>query len=173
MARPQSSDYLQNFRFQARVVDGADFFAFNPGAVGVEGEAGFQSISFPERTFEVSEYREGTFKYTKKQAGVPSFSDVSFMRGMVFSDTGFYDWGVASLGGAEYRADIAIYVDQRANVSPGIAEKLSQGPARTLILREAFPIRDKPGGDLDATSSEIHIAEIDCAIEWFELIIQA
>lgn len=168
MARPQESDFLQNFRFHARVTDGPDFLAFDPGAVGVDGEAGFQSITIPEESYESSEYRKGIYKYTKKYPGIPTFSDCSMMRGIVATDTTFHDWAVATRGGAEYRADVLIEHHHRQDAPADIGESIAAPAARAYLLHESFCIRAKPGSDLDATSGEVSVAEVDISLEWFE-----
>lgn len=168
MARPQATDFLQNFRFHAEVTDGADFLSFNPGGVGVDGEAGFQSITIPEETFEASEYREGIYKYTKKFPGIPTFSDVTLMRGIVATDTSFHDWAIATRGGAEYRADVQVQHHHREDAPGGTGESIAAPAARAYLLHEAFCIRAKPGADMDATSGEVSVAEVDIALEWFE-----
>jgi len=171
MARTEDSDFFQNFRFHARLVgtDEEGWFKYDPGEVGVNAEAGFQSITIPEETFEASEYREGIYRYTKKQPGPPAYSDASFMRGVTKQDTAFHNWALATRGGGEYRADIEILQLHRTEVATGAGENFEPNAARQIILHHAFPIRVKPAGDMDATSGEISIAEIDCAIEWFEL----
>jgi phage tail-like protein len=172
MSRTLESDFLQNFNFHARI-DGADdegWFKVDPGEVGVNGEAGFQSITIPEESFESAEYREGIYRYTKKQPGPPTFSDASFMRGVTRLDTSFYKWAIASRGGAEYRADVLIHQLHKSEMPSGIAEAFQPDAARTIKLHECFPIRVKTAGDLDATSGEISIAEIDTSVEWLEVL---
>jgi len=173
MARTVASDFLQNFSFHARVIAGADFLKENPdelaAPVGGESEAGFQSITIPEESFEATEYREGIFKYTKKQPGPPTYSDASFMRGVTRRTSSFYDWGVATRGGSEYRADIQIEQYHKTGRSDGATAQGVDKPARVIVCRECMPIRIKIAGDLDATSGEISIGELDVAVEWTEL----
>lgn len=180
MARASSSDYLQNFRFHVSTVDTpmpTDPIAFRGDAAdspGVGGVAGFQSCSLPEITIEASEYREGTFKYTKKFPGPPSISDVSLMRGVVRKDLAFYNWAVATNSGGEYRATIKIDQFGRGPIgalTPAENATISDTPARTIICYECLPIRVKPGADLDATSGEIAMAECDFALEYFEVVV--
>ena len=169
MARTESSDFLQNFRFHVRVIEGPDFLQFNPGEVGVSAEAGFQSVTLPEETFEAAEYREGIYKYTKKFPGPSSFSDVSLIRGVVKSDSGFYRWGATQRGGGAYRADIQIEHHAREDVPVGFGEAIAGKVARGILCHECLVLRSKPGADFDATSGEVSMAELDFAIEWYEL----
>lgn len=179
MARAASSDYLQNFRFHVSTVDTAmeaDPIAYRGDAAdspGVGGVAGFQSCSMPDITIEAAEYREGTFKYTKKFPGPPTISDVSLMRGVVKKDLAFYNWAVAVNSGGEYRATIKIDQFGRgptAALSPAENPSISELAARTTICYECIPIRVKPGADLDATSGEVSMAECDFALEYFEVV---
>lgn len=173
MARPEASDFLQNYRFHVRVTSGEDFLSFNAvGDVGIDGEAGFQSVTLPEETFEAAEYREGIYKYTKKFPGPSTFTDVSLMRGIVRNDTGFYRWGAVQRGGGEYRADILIEHHHREDAPLGVGEKpFAQKAARSVLCHECLLIRAKPGADMDATSGEVSMAECDFAIEWFEMYV--
>ena len=104
MARSQATDFLQSFRFHVKSLNRAGDFPdplqFGSDA-GINGEAGFQSVTLPELSTEAVEYREGTFKYTKKQPGVPTVSDVTMMRGVVKTDTDFYDWLIRGISGGE------------------------------------------------------------------------
>ena len=190
MARAQATDFLQNFRFHVETIDRAGT-GWNPidynrtssgngGNTGVDSVAGFQSCSLPDVSMDAVEYREGTYKYTKKFAGVPTISDVSLMRGVVVKDTAFYDWIIRAVSGAEYRADIQIKQFTRNNMvlpdgggeaewSVGENAIIPPKCARTYICHECLPTRAKPAGDLDATSSEVAMGECDFALEWFEV----
>lgn len=168
MARTRETDYLQNFRFHARVVDGPDFLAFESEG---QGEAGFQSITLPEETFEVAEYREGNYKYTKKFPGPPTFSDVTLMQGIVNRNTTFYNWGLAGRGGSDYRCDVEIVQFHGDDVQDGVAGKITSPGSRITKLHEAFAMRHKDGTDLDATSGEVSIQELDLSLEFYEVIV--
>lgn len=176
MARVQETDYLQGFRFHVRI---ADFAGDNAGELlGITlpgiGEAGFQSVTIPDMSIEPAEYREGIYKYTKKFPGPPTFSDVSLMRGIVSRDTRFFDWGIATQVGSQYRADVEILHYHRANFNnPNTAVENAGLPglaSRIYKCHECFPIRAKPTADFDATSGEVSMAELDFALEWFEIV---
>lgn len=171
MARPQLSDHMQGFRFHAKIEDGS------PNTTGLAyteadhlegGEAGFQSITIPELSLDPVEYREGTYTYTRKYPGVPTVSDVSFMRGVLVGDTSFFDWVLAAAENREYRANIQIWHYHRNEpvVTGGGVQPAS---IRYLKLWNAFPTRVKPMGDLDASSGDVSIMEMDCAVEQFTI----
>ena len=174
MARAQSSDFLQNFRFHVRATLAGG--AGNPiGLTRPElGEAGFQSVTIPDVTFEAAEYREGIYKYTKKFAGPATFSDVSLMRGVIATDTQFYDWAMRSTQGEEYRADLEILHFSRADYPTGGGKTenvtLPDTPSRVIKCWECIPIRGKPSADMDATTGEVSMAEMDIALERFEIL---
>ena len=152
-------------------------------AIGTDAGAGFSNVTTPEISTEAVEYKEGTMVYTRKYPGNPTMSDVTLSRGVARLDSSFWDWlRVVVEGGpvggitAEYRVDLDIKHYHRdtslIRTAPGFenATDLSQDlPARTYHVREAFPIRHKVAGDLDATASEISIMEIDVAYEHFEI----
>lgn len=192
MARAQATDFLQNFRFHVVTIKAAGEVLWEPigyertdegttgGNTAIKSEAGFQSCSLPDTSMDAVEYREGTYKYTKKFAGVPTIGDVSLMRGVVVKDLAFYNWMVRAVGGSEYRADIGIKQFTRKNVSdPGGTGSIATGAeyaevpvdcARIYKCYECLPTRSKGGGDLDATSSEVSMGECDFALEYYEIV---
>lgn len=187
MARPETTDFLQNFRFHVRVAGAspdspsADFLTYTEnGGPAIGGEAGFQSVSIPDVTIESTEYREGTFKYTKKFPGPPTIGDVSLMRGVVKNDTKFFEWAISTISGGAYRADIDIYQFSRSPLPSAAAISAdeytsvsAQPPARIYHCYQCLPTRAKPAGDLDATSGEVSMAECDFALEYFTVEVQA
>lgn len=168
--RPAESDLMQAFRFHviAANENDEDPLAFTT-AEGFEGggQAGFQSVTLPEVSVEAIEYREGTFKDTQKYPGVQTVTDCTLMRGIAKTDTTFHDWVMNSINGEAYRATVTIYHFQRTQMGSTPSD-LGQD-FRRIICHECIPIRAKPGGDLDATSGEVSMAEIDFAMEKFEL----
>jgi len=184
MARAITEDFLQNFRFQVEMANQAGSFNYFTGdsasnADRPGGVAGFQSCTLPEISSEATEYREGTFKYTRKFNGVASVTDVSLMRGLALNDSALFSWMMDAIGGGESRADIAIKQFSRGALTvlengvsvPGEGDYAEADGAQTRIYTcfNAIPIRYKPGADLDATSSEVSVQELDLAIEFFTI----
>jgi phage tail-like protein len=173
--RPVYQDFMQVFKFHAEaiVTGGDDRFA----AAG-RPQAGFNNITLPELTTEIAEYTEGQDIYGMKQPGRPTVNDCTFQRGVAVQDSAFWDWArQVAEGSGEYRATVKIKQYHRVNalVRPFPAtgqENLTRidlsAPSIVYHLYQAFPIRCKPGGDLDATASDISIAEMDVAFEHFE-----
>jgi phage tail-like protein len=147
-------------------------------------QAGFSAVTTPEATAEAVEYREGLDIYTQKYPGIPTMSDVTLSRGATRAVSAFWAWmRIVLEGRAEYRAatlEISHYhrdtmltrpypVQSDVNLVRVDVEKIPAA-ARIYRLNEAFPIRCKVGGDLDATASEISISELDVSYESFEII---
>ena len=174
MARAQVSDYLTGMRFfvttpSANYLPAADNYL-------AEG-AGFQAVTTPEMTQDAVEYREGTWVYTRKYPGVPTMSDVTLSRGMTHKDTTFFDWASRAITGDEYRADVVIYhlhrkdVTRQTGQTDGSTNKpsIDLDSSKQYKLYEAFPIRCKIAGDLDSTTGDVSIGELDVSYEYFEV----
>jgi len=163
MARPESSDMMQSFRFHVIAENGQITYSDSQ-----RGEAGFQSVTLPELSTEAVEYREGHFTYTRKYPGVPTVSDITMMRGITRRDTAFFSWVKTAAEGGEYRTNLTVYHFPRdAKRSPDKIADLSK--ARKYNLFECMPSRVKFAGDLDATSSEVSMAEVDVACDFFDI----
>jgi phage tail-like protein len=162
---------MQGFRFHVTAENSnqQNPLALDRGA-GYEGaaQAGFQSVTLPEITVEASEYREGTFKWTQKYPGPPTVSDCTLMRGVTKEDTLFHQWVMSSVDGAEYRCNVTIWHYQRAEM--GMANQAEVADTvRRIVCHECVPIRSKPGADFDSMSGEVSLAEVDFAMEWFDI----
>lgn len=199
MGRSAATDPLHAFRFHARMVPGdaspvngipgaspgdvLQPFEAGPGYIAGQGaEAGFQSITSPELTQEMAEYREGIRTYTQKFPGVPSVNDITLIRGCARFDTAFFAWILAAAEGDEYRGDLTLYHIQRPKRSVAITTgasgsaqmaateiELTDANTKRYILRDAFPIRVKIAGDLDASTSDVSLSEMDVAYERFDV----
>ena len=86
MPRSVGEDQLQSFRFRVLEVQGG------PGIFDDEDPvAGFNNITIPGITFEVTEHRVGNQKFTRKFLGVPTFEDCTMTRGILLGDTTIFD----------------------------------------------------------------------------------
>jgi phage tail-like protein len=187
MARSQAQDFLQGFRFHVEMSgDGENYLTLDADtAVRPGGRAGFQSCTLPEVSAEVTEYREGTMKYTRKFNGVATVTDVSLMRGLALNDSALFSWMMDAVGGGEHRRDISIKQYTRAALfAPSGANAALSDPnegdyvgaagadqARSYNCFECIPTRCKPGADLDATSAEVSVQELDIALEYFTITV--
>ncbi len=185
MARAAATDPLHSFRFhvKASTVLGLGGFRNDPlqpgvghadgGVIGEQPEAGFQSATTPEFTVEVAEYREGVKTYTEKYAGIPTVNDVTLMRGVARQDTAFLDWVVAAIEGAEYRSDLQYFHatrEGRSAPSFNATDDFTPSNSKVYTLFNAIPIRVKVSADLDASTSDVALAEIDIAYERFTAV---
>lgn len=163
MARTEASDVLHGFRFHVVTENG--FAKYTDSELG---EAGFQSVTLPELTVEAVEYREGIHTYTRKFPGVPTVSDMTFMRGVTKKDSSFYDWVRAAAEGGEYRTNLTVFHWHRDG-KQAIDKVADLDKARKYNCFECLPTRVKPGADLDATGSDVSLAEVDVALEYFTI----
>ena len=179
MARSVSKDYLQNFRFTVTVIDGC-------GAaedISEASSAGFHTCTTPEGTLATVNYREGQYQWTRQQPGIASMSTVTLTRGVARTDGTFFNWWMNCAGGTSgaggrasnlgigYRATIAISHFDRNFLTedrgPQDPRKLT--PALVYILFQAFPVKHKPASNLDATSGEVSLAELDLSYEYYNI----
>lgn len=153
MARAESTDFYQNFRFHVK----------DPSGGFLAPLAGFSAVTTPQYTTEAAEYREGTYIYTRKQTGVPSTEDITLSQGVARRDSDFFNWARTAIEGGEYRTDLVIGHFHRADrpLNP------IGTPSKVYQIFDAFPVRMKIAGDLDGTSGDISIAELDLAYEHF------
>lgn len=183
MARAAATDFLHSMRFHV-TTDAALGAGLQPEVFGANVPAGFMSCTTPEATTEAVEYREGQFNYPMKFPGNTTVSDVTLQKGVAPSSSNFWNWlRVVIEGSGEYRTTMTIKHYNRSvltNARPtattsssSMATSSAAGPdakaSRTYKLYEAFPIRHKVAGDLDASSSDISVMELDVAYEYFDV----
>jgi len=188
MPRAAASDPLHSFRFHVRsnnapAINGAGDDILQPDGtedgyiIGNGTEAGFNSVTTPELTVENAEYREGVRVYTMKFPGVPTIADITLNRGVARYDTAFFNWVLAAVEGNEYRTDLIIFHVQRPALEQ--TQDTTKGPnidvtgdgivSKLYKLYECSPARVKPAADLDASTSDVSIAELDVAFERFDI----
>lgn len=187
------NDFLQNFRFHLLDVSFSTSgipFVFNP-------IAGFSSISSPELTLNTEEIEEGNSKFVHHVRRKVSCSSVVLSKGVEIIDTSFWDWFVATANrlasGGNFsvsgrRRDLVLvqftnygigtqaegFSDFLSNISvlgggfiPDFRGSLKV-PGKAWLLKDCFPTRYKPTSDLDATSGDISLEEIEIQPRYFE-----
>ena len=174
--RAANTDFMQGFRYHviaSKFGGGTDPLQGVGDAADARGgggvDAGFQSVTIPELSVEASEYREGTFEWTQKYPGPPTVSEITLMRGVTKKDTAFYEMVLASIRGDEYRADVDIYHYQRSEMQYATSAEPGED-TRHIKCGECFAIRAKPAGDLDSMTGDVSLAEVDLAIEYFDIM---
>lgn len=152
MAKARSNDYFQLFRFRVKDIGGQ-----------MEAAA-FASITIPTMSTPEVTYREGTFKYTLKQPGIPEFDNITLRKGVARRNTDFFNWIKKNIEGGEYRTDLVIHQFHGSQANPNVEEGMAK-----YTIKDAFIVSYKPSDDLDASSSEIAFEEIVIAFESFEV----
>lgn len=177
MARSLSTDFLHNMRFHVTVVD--TVVGNNPNSFLIGGAnnqpAGFVSCSAPSMTADAVEYREGSYIYARKYPGFPAVGNVSMSRGVVKGDSSFLVWMFHTISGpGEYRADLDVKHFHRDGLYAGggaaiteVSNIQDKDPARTYQLKQCFPTSHKVAGDLEASSADVSVMELEVALEYF------
>jgi len=161
MARASTNDLLQNFRFHVKAARAGDDVDILPFTNPEDGEAGFQSVTIPEVSADAVEYREGTDTWTRKYPGPPTVGSGSLMRGVAKEDTVFWEWMLNMINATEeFRCDLTIHHFSR-DESPDVGGAAS----RYYVCYNCFPTRVKPAADLDSTSGDVSVAELDFELE--------
>lgn len=179
MARAKAQDFLHNFRFQVSITGADDTPGLPMGSSADESpSAGFSAVSIPEISQDAVEYREGHYVYARKHAGLPTVSNVTLSRGVALQNGRCWTWiqNVVE-GNFEYRADMNIFHYHRdakpatTSSDVGGVETFPDTTRAGIVYscKNVFPIRYKPSSDLDGTSSEISIQELEVAVESFSV----
>lgn len=132
--------------------------------------AGFNTCSSPEMTIGLVEYQEGIETYRRKYPGEPTFGPITCTKGVVKTDTTFFQWILSAAENQPYRTDITIYHFHRDDVA-GLTNYQASIPTRQLKLKNAFGTRVKLGSDFDAMGAEISIEDLDIEYESLSLSI--
>lgn len=159
MARAIDTDFYHNFRFH--VVD--------PAGGNLDPVAGFRTATVPEISIDAPEYREGTYKFTRKYPGIPKVGEIQLSKGVAKKESDFLAWLRKGIDGGEtYRSDITI---QEFHIGDEFG--IDGAPSRLIRLLEVFPISVKISADKDATSSDVSITEATLAVEEIEVSLVA
>ncbi|MFA4971296.1 MAG: phage tail protein [bacterium] len=141
---------------------------------------GYQSITMPELTLEVDEVKQVNSMYKKYVYSGGSVGAITLMRGARCYDDTFYQWITRALRGIDMVPRNLLLI-QFTNINTKNKDDLevmlpiaieawesSQFlPGRVWLLWNAIPTRYKPGSDMDATSGEVSIMELDVQVEAF------
>jgi phage tail-like protein len=161
-ARSQSTDFFSMNKFQ--VLDTQGILNLNTPA------AGFNTCTSPEMTLGVAEYQEGIEAYRRKYPGEPTFAPITMTKGIVKTDTTFYQWVIAGAQNQPYRTNLIINHYHRDDVS-GLVNYAGATPTRVIRLFNAFATRVKMGSDFDSTAADVSIEDLDVEYEYFGLYV--
>ena len=160
MARAVLTDPYHNFRYHVK--------ATKAGSIDPLGvvTAGFTAVTMPEQNVESAEYKEGTMVYRRKFPGDVTFGPVTLSRGVVGNTGEFWTWMNQTATGGEYRIDLEIHQFHRTDVTSQ-SDYSGLKAKRIIKCLECIPTRVKPGSDMESTSSDISIQELDIEVESF------
>lgn len=163
--RAMTSDPFNNARFF--VTDSGGFLKRD---TIVEAVAGFNTCTMPEMSQAHVEYQEGIWTYKRKFPGDVTFNTVTLTKGVMLREYSFYKWMKAAAENRAYRTKLSIWQFHRDDIKGAkVFDFRNAKPSRIIHLHQALPGRNKIGSDLDATSHEISIEEMDVEYEWFEI----
>lgn len=184
MARTASSDAVDKFRFEARVITDSTFAAALAKPVEFIPNAGFTEITIPKTTVTVTEYRENVnTPNVKKQPGLVKYEDLVLRKG-VTDNQDFYNWlnstnsvvlGISSTltaissGFTEFATVPTQELFYRRDMVVSVKDRTGQY-VKHWFFYDCFVSGYKPGNDLDANAAEKLIEELTIS---FETMIQS
>jgi phage tail-like protein len=190
MAQRRFLDMMQQYPFW--VLD-ASGFAGNPLFTVFDPVLGFSGCTTPEITVETKEIQRGNWEFKTPVVKSASVSAITLQRGARFYDSDFYNWisgairGVqpirrnlviihflgfrlqrftASRTGLIQPGQSGVQAEVVLNASGQAGVPLDRIPGRAWFCGGCLPVRYKPGGDFDATSSDVSIMELDVQPEY-------
>jgi len=173
-SRSRLEDLLRSNRFWlVDVIPSSTFPFFVLGAPFM----GFQSITMPEITLNTDESKQVNSMYPFQTYIGANVSPITLTRGCRVYDDTFYQWVQRAIRGIDMNprnllliqyTDINLSTYTGASVEMPVAmeawEVAQFLPGRAWLLWDAIPVRYKAGTDLDGTSGEVSIMELDIAI---------
>lgn len=173
--RGKKTDLMQAFRFHVTAFSGdiggdplQPKYQIDREGFETQGVAGFNNVTTPEVSIEPAEYREGIMTWTQKYPGPPTVSDITLSQGVMKRNTAFFDMVMIGIEGGHYRSDVTIYHFDRDKMERAVRAEVGDDLLR-IECGECFATRAKQIGDLDATSGEVLLGEVDLAVEKFSI----
>jgi len=190
MAQRRFLDMMQQYPFW--VLD-ASGFQGNPLFSVFDPVLGFSGCTTPETTVEIKDIQRGNWEFKNKVVKSADVSAITLQRGARFYDSDFYNWITGTIRGVQpVRRNLVLihylgfrlqrFVASRSGlIEPGqsgvqaeavlnaagqVGVPLDRIPGRAWFCGGCLPVRYKPGGDFDATSSEVSIQELDVQPEY-------
>lgn len=194
MSRKRFFDYLQNYAFHVADVTPSlrpPFFT-----MGTPFPYSFNSCSMPEIQLEIESFRQVCSMYQTHVVNGASVSPISMSRGVLSTDSSLYRWMSRSITGEDrVHRDLVLLHSSSFSLFHNLGQeykdgekpasgsnKLGHAPAtlsatgatygmvrmmgKGYILHNCLPTRYKAGGDLDASDSEVSIAELEVQPEY-------
>lgn len=176
MARSRIFDLLQAYPFWLLDIDPSPRIPF----VVLGGPAfGFSSISMPEISVETEEINQLNSMWKRHVVTGASVGNLTLQRGVRFYDSSFYTWTMRTIYGEDVSSRNLLLIHHMgltigespvgvANFPTSDLVEILRIPGKAWLLHECIPVRYKAGSDLDATSSEVSIQELDIAVSSIE-----
>ena len=188
MARTRVDDFLQGYNFFVFDLTPSPkppFVVLNPliGA-GLSGGlvGGFTGVSLPEITATTNTYSPLNEPFGYTYVTGYEVGPITLRRGASRYDSSFYQWITRAMRGTDRphrdlmilhlsSASLLDETDSEGNASPhsvgkGYVEVIKTF-GKAYILYDCIPTRYSPGGELDASSSEITITELEVTPSYF------
>jgi len=135
---------------------------------------GFQSITMPEITLEVDEVKQINSMYKRYVYSGGSMGAITLTRGARMYDDSFFQWIQRAMRGIDMNPrDLLLiqYSDINISTYTGVSIELPVAmqawevaqfvPGRAWLLWDVLPTRYKAGSDMEGTSGEVSIMELD------------
>jgi len=176
MARAQSLDHLQAFRFQVYDAGGDLRSPQKVLSRAINGQKmGFQGASGLSMSAEITDIQEGNWPFPHHLIARGTMSTVTLRRGVTSRDSDFYLWFCAALMGKDLvRRNLRLDVLRRAEFSPPpvrFLEDSASAIGKSYLLHECIPVNVVLFGDLDAGSAEVLIAELEVQPNYVEELV--
>lgn len=157
---------------------------------------GFSKVSIPSVTLGTEDFKEGTWPFRRRVVTEASLGTLTLEKGVTRFDSSFWRWAMGAVNGKMGRQQLIIQLLHRTRepaLPPGrAADRLKSAElvgslnvagsqltalqlkptiltvAKQWIVHEAIPVGVKPASDLDATSPEVSIMELEVQGNWME-----
>jgi phage tail-like protein len=176
----------------------SDISLLSPKAITLFGGsyASFARVSVPSVTIETEEIKEGVWPFRRRAIVGASMDTVLLERGVTIPDSDFWQWAVGAITGEIARKTVIIQLmartqepalfpgpqqDRMRSASLSGSLRLGQADivqykvnpvlpivAKQWTLHECIPVRVKPASDLDASSAEVSLTELEIHANWME-----
>lgn len=174
MSRLRFLDLLQVYPFW---IFDASGYAGNPLLSIFDPVLGFSACSAPEVTVEHREIQPGNWEYKRRVVKTAAVGPITMSRGARFYDSDFYIWLNNAIKGKQplrrnlilvqfmgYRPIRQALGRDTSDPLPDEIAFLSLGtrlPGRAWYLAACLPSRYKSGSDLDASTGDVSIQELE------------
>ena len=163
-------DYLQNYPFHIADISPSarpPFYTLGLGLIG------FQSVSMPEVTLDTVQVSEVASSYKSTYFTGASVSPITLTRGSLAIDSSFAMWIRRSISGRDRVARHFVLLQfQGYSYSPddphqGTALTFYRPMGKGWLLWNCVPTRFRAGSDLDATSGDVSMMELEIQPQYF------